>query len=93
MKRQMNTTTPRTIYSYGLRVMESPWLTVEREEIERRSWKERLFSWPWVPWVKEKTVVYRDPDPNFYYDGDFVVYCHPAMAAQLREYIANERDG
>lgn len=24
--------------------------------VERRSWRERLFSTPWRPWVKEKTV-------------------------------------
>ena len=33
-----------------------------REGVIRRSWRERLLSWPWRPWQATKP----DDDPNIY---------------------------
>lgn len=34
--------------------------------VVKRSWKERLFSWPWRPWVSTKQI----PNPLFGEDGE-----------------------
>lgn len=68
----------------GMQIYESPWITVSEDCIMRRSWRERLFSWPWKPWVAEKTIVMQVPDKHVYIAGNNV-YCHPVIARQIRE--------
>jgi hypothetical protein len=41
---------------YGIPVIEDPNLTKVVEVERQRSWRERLWSWPWCPWVKTKIV-------------------------------------
>lgn len=74
----------------GLRVVINPELTTDVEvessmEVDR-TWRERLFSWPWRPWLSMKTITYsvvdRQPDPNIYF-VDGVLYCHPKLAAEV----------
>lgn len=49
-------------------------------EMVPRTWKERLWSWPWKPWVKEKAV-----------PGTKVLHtplgfmCHPQIEKEVRE--------
>lgn len=40
-----------------------------------RTWKERLFSWPWRPWKKTKKVPFNEV---FLWNGDTII-CHPSM--------------
>lgn len=67
-------------YFNGVTVVENKNLTVV--EAKPRSWKERLFSWPWKPWKKVNITMV--PDRQVYYSKDNVVYCHPEVAKQLR---------
>jgi hypothetical protein len=64
---------------------------VVRKTVEvKRSWKERLFSWPWRPWKKTKLVDEYHPDPNFYILGSFTFTCHPALYNQLRKQLESQ---
>jgi len=42
---------------YGIDVVPTRWLRDPITETRRRSWRTRLLSWPWRPWVTEETVV------------------------------------
>lgn len=68
----------------GLRICEAEHLTKTEECFLRRTWRERLFTWPWRPWRATRKIFIQVPDPNFYVVGDMVL-CHPAMARELRE--------
>lgn len=51
-------------------------------ETVSRTWRDRLFSRPWRPWVKTKTV--RGPErPGWVIIGGRL-YCHPAVFAELK---------
>ena len=64
----------------GVPVIASPHIT-ETQEIAR-TWRERLFSLPWRPLRKTKTVVVPRKD-LFWVNGAF--YGHPATIEALRE--------
>lgn len=49
-----------------------------RPETVRRSWKERLFTRPWRPWVSTKTIQVPNYKPAIFRAGN-VVYYHPSM--------------
>lgn len=65
-------------------IIESIHCTVPEEQVTRRSWRERLLSWPWRPWITERRVVVQVPSPNVYLI-DQIIVCHPVMAMLLRE--------
>lgn len=46
-----------------------------------RTWKERMFSWPWRP--LRKTKVINVPDPTVYLMGDKAI-AHPATIALIK---------
>jgi hypothetical protein len=66
-----------------IRIIECPLCTVTEQRPARRSWRERLLSWPWRPWVAAKEISVEVPDLHFYTFGNVVV-CHPAVAQQVR---------
>ena len=47
-----------------------------------RTWKERLFTLPWRPFKKTKTVTTFPPMKNFYLMGR-TLFCHPIMKQSL----------
>lgn len=49
---------------------------------QRRTWKERLFTLPWHPFKKIKTVTTYPPMKNFYMVGRMII-CHPVMKQSL----------
>lgn len=61
----------------------------DRPEKFKRSWKERLFSRPWTPWVTEKTIMVPNYKPAIYRVGDKIVY-HPALEDRVRAIVAND---
>lgn len=71
----------------GMRIFESvncvefTGKTLHRED--KRTWKERLFSWPWRPWKATKTVYYPETIPAMYRIGDRIV-AHPAKIVELK---------
>ncbi len=65
--------------------------------VRSRSWRERLFTLPWRPWVNREyytlpsTAIYKMHVPPHYKahhagygEGRFVLMCHPVMAARIR---------
>ena len=67
------------------------------EVVWSRSWRERLFTLPWRPWVDRKThwapskAIYRMHVPPPYQahnagftQGRVVLMCHPVMADHIR---------
>jgi len=73
----------------GMRIYENPLLTVSQMRV--LSWRERLTSWPWRPWVKTRT--WQAPDPEVYvftipsmFGGPVMkgVFVHPETAKALR---------
>jgi hypothetical protein len=72
-----------------MHIIECPLCTAIEQRQMRRSWRERLLSWPWRPWVATKEISVEVPDERYYTFGNVVV-CHPAVAQQLREELAKE---
>lgn len=67
----------------GVEVIESLFLTeIEIREV-RRSWRERLFSWPWNPIRGTKTVSVQVPSRQIVQLGRNRFLIHPAMKAEL----------
>jgi hypothetical protein len=53
----------------------------------KRTWKERLFSLPWRPWVKMKSV----HAPKVYKTGDTII-CSPKTEANIRASLNPQRN-
>ena len=53
-----------------------------KEEVVTRTWRERLFSKPWRPLVKEKTLRYQVPMETVTVLGNKAIG-HPATIAQM----------
>lgn len=53
----------------GTRLPDGRWLVadINVSDIAGLAWRERLFSWPWRPWVKHKS------EPKAYVVGDSVL--------------------
>ena len=41
---------------FPYKIIEEPSLVVKTDIVIPRSWAERLFSWPWRPFAKSKTI-------------------------------------
>lgn len=73
---------------YGMPVVETAQMVDHHSRI--LTWRERLFSWPWRPWVKwifwttpSQTMYLIRPDKMFGRGSETVV-AHPSMVDQLR---------
>lgn len=73
-------------------LLESHFLTVPKEITLHRSWKQRLFSWPWRPWLKTETTTINVPDPNMIQIKPGIWLGHPATIAELRKILEKERN-
>jgi hypothetical protein len=51
-----------------------------------RTWHERLFTLPWRPWDKYKTVEWEYPNMVLI-EKDQTVICHPVVAKILRKHF------
>lgn len=49
----------------------------------RRSWRERLLTWPWRPLQSTKTVIPKVPYQGAYQIGNRLLM-HPEIAARVR---------
>ncbi len=68
----------------GMRVIESLYLEQDGEPVTvRRSWKERLFSRPWKPFQRMRTVIPRVPYRGVVKLNANTLVMHPAMVAEL----------
>lgn len=64
------------------RFVENPLQQINHVHV--RSWRQRLLSWPWRPWVRKITI--SAPDPTLYFDVTTYTYSgHPATIAAFRK--------
>ena len=72
----------------GLRITESLLMLEEGPaRWEELTWAERLFSWPWRPWVARKLVPTMVPSKSIYLIHDSCLLMHPVTARCLRDNI------
>ena len=67
-------------------------LTIHKVEPVRRTWRERLLSWPWKPWVAERLEITMAPDPNLYRAGAVIVG-HPETIKAATAHLAAQAAG
>ena len=73
---------------HGMRVIESVYLVEPGEpRTERRTWRERLFSRPWRPWVATKVVVPQVPHRGAVQLNATTLVMHPETLRQLRKLL------
>lgn len=63
------------------RFIEAP--TMLKTTVVPRTWRQRLFSWPWRPWVLTTTATIPDPDLKFN-RLTLTYYGHPATIREFR---------
>lgn len=69
------------LHHQGMRVVSSPYAVEWDSYPVRRTWRERLFSWPWRPWAAMRNrIVSR---PGCFRMGN-TLYMHPELVAELR---------
>ncbi len=74
---------------YGLKMISSLACVEQdgtRPEQRKRTWKERLFSIPWRPWITHKTIQVPNYKPIMFRIGN-VFYYHPSFESQIKEMI------
>ena len=78
-----------THFSYnGIRICTNPNLLDTKYKFVERTWKERLFSWPWDPWMHLKYISYTVPSEGIYnLPSQNTMIMHPVMARRLQEAI------
>lgn len=70
-------------------IIESLYATRPGHPVTRwRPWRERLFTWPWRPWVSSVTWTPQLPACFQLSSGTWV--CHPAAVAEMRRHLAAE---
>lgn len=75
----------------GMKIIPSVYLTEAGEPYPvRRSWRARLFSRPWRPWVAERMVTPQVPMNGGYRLADGSLVMHPAMIQQLHVQLASD---
>lgn len=70
-----------------MRIIKTPFFVVDKV---KRSWAERLFSWPWRPWIKADAINV----PSMVRIGNDI-FCHPDLlssAQRMLEHRANAGD-
>lgn len=76
--------------NYGIQITESIHCLEEGDPYEKkRTWSERLFSRPWKPLTKTKTVTPMIPRKGALKIGNKIIM-HPDTAAKMRESLKNE---
>lgn len=73
----------------GFKICPSWALTVNKVYEVPRTWKERLFTWPWRPLQTTRTEVRTEPSDQIVRMGD-TIFCHPSIADKIRESLTSE---
>lgn len=72
----------------GYHIIETPMMHDIETQVIRRSWRERLFSWPWRPWQAEKAVMVYVPKEEVLIDHqNQLLIMHPVVATKLRKQL------
>jgi hypothetical protein len=73
----------------GIPILESEHCLDEVTRTRARTWRERLLSWPWRPWIGETTYVTLVPSKHVYMlQNPPCIICHPVTAKEIRARIA-----
>ncbi len=67
-----------------IKIIETPFFVVD---MVKRSWFERLFSWPWQPWIKSVSV----KTPSMVRIGKDI-YCHPGLTPSAQRMVEHRKD-
>jgi len=59
---------------------------------EARTWKERLFSRPWKPFIKNKTMFKKVPSKSYNVVMGGTIICHPSMLGELERKIIDKHN-
>ena len=77
-------------YFHGRRIVEDISMTVPGDPIkEKRTWKERLFTWPWKPFKAYNTTIPQVPSGEVIIVDDYFIM-HPFIADAFKKSIENE---
>jgi len=72
-----------------MRIVTSTLLVIDGDPIEKkRTWKERLFSRPWRPLKKTKTIIPKVPDPKAVISNGTIIV-HPAVFLDLKQTMSD----
>jgi hypothetical protein len=74
---------------YGFRIIEDPNCVIDGPtRIVQRSWRERLFTCPWRPWVATYAVTPKIPNPDAVrLDHINALLMHPQTAREFRKWM------
>lgn len=74
----------------GYRIQTSSLMVILGDVVQvPRTWRERLLTWPWKPWVSTKPHQTFKPDPRFYVVNGDTIVMHPDMYARLLAGVKN----
>lgn len=76
-----------------MRIIENPML--EQDGVPytvRRTWRQRLFSWPWRPWKPTYTITPRVPYQGVLRIDDTTLVMHPQTLQQMRQIIKDDQE-
>lgn len=84
----------------GFKIVTDAGLTQPEKRIVDRTWKERLFSWPWTPFIKQKVIIVHVPSKEVYSMNGTIIM-HPSVFSDLKAImieptdtkIGNKKDG
>ena len=77
----------------GLYIHTSPYLVTQESRQVPRTWRERLFSRPWQPWVGAKTISVEVPSKQILNVGNSMLICHPEMLKAIRKTYGVTHEG
>lgn len=74
----------------GMRIIESVFAVTKGKPREvPRTWRQRLWSWPWRPWVRTRTET--PMVPASYQLSSGTIVAHPAVVEELRRSFPQEK--
>ena len=69
----------------GIRVIASDFIPLYQIETRKRTWKQRLFTFPWRPLQKTESYQVKNKRPYLIADG--VIFAHPETIDDLNKLI------
>lgn len=72
-----------------LRFIESPVMVDMKWVEERRTWRERLLTWPWQPWVVMKGHIEQVPMQKVFVVLGSMIIGHPEVMRRIRKELQN----
>lgn len=82
---------PHITFINGNRWQASDILTVAKTEEVKRTWKERLLTWPWRPLRKTKYVTTQVPSKQVIHTNG-TYFAHSALIEEIRQLTLKETE-